>query len=130
MIKPLNNTKLVNRNKDKNRKDAKMSKAVQFGELIFLSGQVADKTKGKGTAEQTKEVLEVIENILNSSSSSRDHILHAMIHLTKDASFNEMNEAWNKFIGDGNEPARTTVEVELYAPDCLIEITVIATCKG
>ncbi len=127
MINPIENNMQIKRNKDDNRTDAKMSKSVQFSNLVFLSGQVADKTRGKDTFEQTAEVLEIIENILNSSSSSKNNILHAMVHLTKDASFNGMNDAWNIFIDDGNEPSRTTVEAELYAPDCLVEITVIAT---
>lgn len=116
----------LTRSRDESRLDAKMSKAVTVGGLVFLSGQVAHHTQGQGIREQTNEVLKIIEQILLSSSSSKDRILHATVHLTKEASFSGMNEAWNEFIGDGHEPARTTVEASLYAPDCLIEITVVA----
>jgi len=118
----------IYRKKDLKRLDAKMSLFSIAENVVFLSGQVAEKTRLKGTEDQTLEVLEIIEGILKSAGSSRTSILHATIHLTNGASFDDMNKAWNKFIGDGHEPSRTTVQAELYAPNCLIEITVIASC--
>ncbi len=104
----------------------RMSKAVVHGDTIYLAGQVADATKGKGVAEQTAEVLGIIDAILLQAGSDKTRILSATIYLTDIATFAQMNSEWDKWVSAGNTPARATVEAKLAAPDYKVEISVIA----
>jgi enamine deaminase RidA (YjgF/YER057c/UK114 family) len=121
---------MITRTRDFSRQDAAMSKVVRVGGLLFLSGQVANDTRNGSVFEQTSEILSLIDGILQQVGSSRRDILHATVHLSRRASFSAMNAAWNEFIEPDNEPARTTVQAELYASGCDVEITVVAAVKS
>ena len=54
---------------------ARMSKAVVHGDVVYTAGQVADKTKGGSVAEQTQEILGLIEEILDEAGSEKGRIL-------------------------------------------------------
>ena len=49
----------------------RMSKAVVHGNTVYLAGQVADMTKGKSVAEQTAEILAIIDGLLKEAGSDK-----------------------------------------------------------
>ena len=108
------------------RPGARMSAAVVHGNTVYLAGQVADKSKGASVAEQTKEVLSIIDGLLAEAGSDKSKILSATIYLPDIATFAHMNSEWDKWVSAGNTPARATVEAKLAAPDYKVEIAVIA----
>lgn len=103
----------------------RLSAAVTFGDLVFLSGQVpGEATDASG---QTREVLARIDALLAEAGSDKDHLLSATIYLkniTED--FAAMNEVWSAWLSPGYAPSRTTVQAQLARPQVLVEITVIA----
>ena len=105
---------------------ARMSKAVVHGETIYTAGQVADKTLGASVAEQTTEILALIDAILAEAGSDKSKILSATIYLSDIATFAEMNSVWDVWLDKSNPPARATVEAKLVAPAYKVEIAVIA----
>jgi len=105
---------------------ARMSAAVVHNDTVYLAGQVADATKGKSVAEQTAEVLSVIDRLLAEAGSDKSKILSATIYLPDISTFAQMNGEWDKWVSAGNTPARATVEARLAAPDYKVEIAVIA----
>ena len=104
----------------------RMSKAVVHGSTIYLAGQVADKTKGGSVVDQTKEILSIIDELLNQAGSDKSKILSTTIWLTDISTFAEMNTAWDAWVSAGNTPARATVEARLAAPEYKVEIAIIA----
>jgi len=103
----------------------RLSAAVTFGELVFLSGQVpGDATDASG---QTAQVLEKIDALLAEAGSDKGHLLSATIYL-KDIGkdFAAMNEVWSAWLSPGQAPSRTTLQAELARPQVLVEISVIA----
>lgn len=104
----------------------RMSKAVVHGNTVYLAGQVADQTKGKSVAEQTGEILGIIDQLLAQAGSDKSKILSATIWLTDMATFAEMNSKWDAWVVQGETPARATVQAQLAAPDYKVEIAVIA----
>jgi enamine deaminase RidA (YjgF/YER057c/UK114 family) len=105
--------------------NARLSGAVTFGDLVFLSGQVPG--GALDASGQTREVLEKIDALLAEAGSDKDHLLSATIYLkniTED--FAAMNEVWSAWLSPGQAPSRTTVQAELARPQVLVEITVIA----
>ncbi|AYF51402.1 RidA family protein [Pseudomonas fluorescens] len=106
----------------------RLSGAVAFKDLVFLSGQVPG--EGVDVATQTREVLAKIDGLLAQAGSDKDHVLNATIYL-KDIGngFAPMNDVWSAWLSPGMAPTRTTLQAELARPSVLVEISVIAVRK-
>ena len=104
----------------------RMSAAVVHGSTVYLAGQVADKTAGGSVAEQTAEILGIIDGLLAQAGTDKTHLLSATIYLPDIATFAQMNGEWDKWVAPGHTPARATVEAKLAAAKYMVEIAVIA----
>jgi enamine deaminase RidA (YjgF/YER057c/UK114 family) len=105
----------------------RMSQGVARGKAIYLAGQVADKTAGGSVGEQTAEILAQIDALLDEAGSDKTKIMMATIYLADISTFGEMNAQWDKWVVEGETPARATVEAKLVAPEYKVEIAVVAT---
>ena len=103
----------------------RMSKIVSHNNTLYLSGQVADDVS-QGIEEQTKSCLSKIETLLQNSGSSKSHLLTTTIFLRDMRHFAAMNKIWNKWIIDGEKPARACVEARMARNEILVEIIVTA----
>jgi enamine deaminase RidA (YjgF/YER057c/UK114 family) len=104
----------------------RMSGAVVHGDTIYLAGQVATTTAGQSVADQTREILSIIDGLLAEAGSDKTKLLMVNIWLTDMATFQEMNGVWDAWVAQGSTPARATVEAKLAAPQFKVEIAVIA----
>jgi enamine deaminase RidA (YjgF/YER057c/UK114 family) len=104
----------------------RMSKAVVHGNIVYLAGQVAEAAAGKSVAEQTREILSMIDALLKEAGSDKTKLLSVNIWLTDIKTFAEMNQIWDAWVAPGNTPARATVEAKLEAPQFTVEIAAIA----
>ncbi len=102
----------------------RMSQAVIHGDTIYLSGQVGE--PGSSVADQTRQVLTQIEDLLAQAGSDKSKILMATIWMADMADFAEMNTVWDAWVGGKDAPARATGEAKLATPDYKVEIIVIA----
>jgi 2-iminobutanoate/2-iminopropanoate deaminase len=73
------------------------SQAVGFGDLVFVSGTVGrDLETGeisREIEEQTRQVLENLDDQLTMAGTSLDRVLKAMVFLTDMGLYEEMNKA-------------------------------------
>jgi enamine deaminase RidA (YjgF/YER057c/UK114 family) len=106
----------------------RMSEAVIHAGKVYTAGVVADTAMGKSVYEQTRDVLQQIDDILAKAGTDKTRILKANIWLTDIASFDQMNKAWDAWVVAGKTPARATVEAKLAAPGYDVEIMVEAAC--
>ncbi|RDJ22505.1 RidA family protein [Bosea caraganae] len=104
--------------------------AAIFNGIVFLAGHVPETTGRRSLAEQTEEVLALLEETLDSAGSGKERILSVQIFLTDISRISEMNEVWDKWVAPGHAPARATVEAKLASPDYAIEITAVAAKRG
>jgi enamine deaminase RidA (YjgF/YER057c/UK114 family) len=104
----------------------RMSQAVVHGHTIYLAGQVANGAAGKSVGEQTQDILNVIDGLLEKAESDKTHVLSTTIYLADMSTFAEMNAVWDKWVPSGHAPARATVEAKLAAPQFTVEIACIA----
>lgn len=104
----------------------RMSQLVVHGDLVYTAGQVALRAPGKSVAEQTKDILDKIDELLVAAGSERSKVLTATIWLADIATFAEMNSVWDAWVAPGHTPARACVEARLAAPDFTVEIQVTA----
>jgi enamine deaminase RidA (YjgF/YER057c/UK114 family) len=103
----------------------RMSMAVVHNGTAYLAGQVADDTNAD-VAGQTQQILAKIDGFLAQAGTDKTRILSANIWLSDIATFGEMNAVWDKWVAQGNTPARATVEARLATPAYKVEIAVIA----
>ncbi len=105
----------------------RMSQAVVHGNTVYLAGQVAQNAPGGSISEQTTDILQAIEKLLEQGGSSKANILSATIWLTSMDDFAEMNGVWDAWVDTNNPPARACVESpRLATPDFQVEIMVTA----
>jgi enamine deaminase RidA (YjgF/YER057c/UK114 family) len=102
---------------------ARMSEAVIHGQTVYLAGQVGE---GATVAEQTKDCLRQVDEILAKAGTSKENILQTIIWLADMADFAEMNAVWDQWVPQGHTPARATGEAKLAAPKYKVEIIVTA----
>nr|WP_047167150.1 RidA family protein [Sphingomonas sp. Y57] len=102
----------------------RMSQAVIHGNTVYLAGQVG--APGASVTEQTKAVLASVENLLERTGSSRNHLLSATIWLADMADFAEMNAVWDAWIAGFPAPARATGEAKLASPEYRVEVIITA----
>ena len=81
---------------------------------------------GGTVAEQTRDILARLEELLAMGGSSKERILTATIWLSDIAAFEEMNAVWDAWVAPGHTPARACVEARLAAPQFTVEIQVTA----
>jgi len=104
----------------------RMSQAVKHGGVVYTAGQVAQRAPGAPVAEQTRDILARIDELLAEAGTDKSKLLSATIWLADIATFNEMNGVWDAWVDPANTPARACVESKLAAPQFTVEIGVIA----
>jgi enamine deaminase RidA (YjgF/YER057c/UK114 family) len=104
----------------------RMSKVVVHGDTVYLAGLIADKTLGQSLAEQTREILSLIDGFLAKAGTDKSKLLTATIWLSDIRTVDEMNKVWDAWVAPGQAPARACIEALLQGPDKKIEIQVTA----
>jgi 2-iminobutanoate/2-iminopropanoate deaminase len=105
-----------------------LSKAIQAGDFVFLTGQIpfldgAPMTTGS-IEEQTEVVIKEIQNTLNEAGCDLSHVVKAMVWLRDRSDFPGFNEVYGKYFFK-DPPARSAVVNELLV-DVRVEVEVVA----
>lgn len=123
------NTLVFHDSHESKRQNTPFSDAVETDDFFFLSGQIGrDHSTGilaEGIQEQTKQVIENIENVLKYHNSSLDRVVKCTVILKNIEDFQAFNEVYKQYFT--NKPARTTFSAAGLAANALIEIDVIVT---
>jgi 2-iminobutanoate/2-iminopropanoate deaminase len=105
------------------------SQAIICGQLIFVSGQLpinpATGQMPGPAADQARQSLKNIEEILKAAGSSLDKVLRTGIFMTDLADFQAVNEVYASFFS-GAYPARSTVQVAALPRGASVEIEAVA----
>ncbi|MHA6160297.1 Rid family detoxifying hydrolase [Pseudomonas sichuanensis] len=99
------------------------SQAVQMGELVFLTGQIAlhpEKMElAQGIEAQTVQVLENLQAVARASGGSFSDVGKLTIYLTELSHFGVVNEIMSRYF-EAPYPARATVGVSALALNALV----------
>ena len=106
------------------------SQAIQSGNMLFVSGQIAiEKSSGKIiTSDIEAETVQVMANlaeILKSAGTDFGSIVKTTIFLRDMDNFPRVNEVYGRYFNEA-PPARETVEVSRLPKDVNVEISCIA----
>lgn len=107
------------------------SQAVQCGQLLFISGQIAlHPQNGNLVTEdihaETRQVMENLQAILSAAGLGFSHVVKASIFLSDMELFSQVNEVYGTFFKE-NFPARETIAVKGLPRNVHIEISMIAS---
>ena len=107
------------------------SQAVQTGNLLFVSGQVAiDPTTGNiETSDIKAETIQVMKNleaVLTEAGYQFSNVVKTTIFLSDMNLFGAVNEVYGSYFSS-NFPARETVAVKGLPKNVNVEISVIAS---
>jgi 2-iminobutanoate/2-iminopropanoate deaminase len=107
-----------------------LSSGIQFGRLLFVSGQGAHDPKTHKVVEgpfsnQVRQCLENVKTVLEAGGSSLDRVLKCLVFLTDISKFQEMNEVYHTFFPT-DPPARSTVAVKDLPGESPVEIECVA----
>mgnify|MGYP006419444647 FL=1 len=105
------------------------SQAVQWGDVVFISGQIPlDPENGQlnnATFEdETNQVLDNLEAICQEAGGTLDHILKLTIYLTDLSKFDVVNSMMASRFSEPF-PARATVEISKLPKEVSIEMDAI-----
>ena len=105
------------------------SQAVQFGDLLFVSGQIPlDPQTGDlvdGDIEvQTRQVMENLKAIIESAGMNLQNVLKCSCFLSSMDNFVKFNSIYDAYFKE-SLPARETVEVGRLPKDVLVEVSAI-----
>ena len=104
----------------------RMSQMVIHNNTVYTAGQVAQRAGGGTTTEQTRNILEQIDELLEKAGTDKSRLLSATIWITDMNDFAEMNAVWDAWVSPGNAPCRACVEARLASPKFTVEIMVTA----
>lgn len=105
------------------------SQAIQFGNLLFVSGQIPlDPGTGNLVAgdieAQTRQVMDNLKAIVAAAGMTLADALKATCFLKNMGDFAKFNGVYAGYFGD-TPPARETVEVARLPRDVLVEVALI-----
>ncbi len=101
--------------------------AIHHG-TIYLAGQVADDAT-QDIRGQTRQVLAMVDKLLNEAHTDNAHILMVTIYLADMADFDGMNAVWDDWVAPGDAPPRATVQAKLARPEWKVEVVVTAALR-
>ena len=105
------------------------AQAVRYGDLLFVSGQIAiDPETGQIVEDdievQTKQVMENLQAIITAAGMTLQNVLKCSCFLKDMEDFVKFNDVYSRFFAE-SLPARETVEVGRLPKDAQVEISAI-----
>jgi 2-iminobutanoate/2-iminopropanoate deaminase len=108
------------------------SHAVRFGNLVFVSGQLATRPDGSQTAhlpfeDQVRQALENVLAVLRSAGATKDDVLKTTAYIVAVERWPRFDAIYAEVMGNAR-PARTVVPVAELHYGYLVEIDAVAAC--
>jgi 2-iminobutanoate/2-iminopropanoate deaminase len=106
------------------------SQAIQAGNMLFISGQIAiHRATGnlitENIEDETRQVMANLEMILKAAGQNFSNVVKTSIFLKDMNNFPKVNDVYGQFFKT-QPPARETVEVSRLPKDVNVEISCIA----
>ncbi|MBS1782351.1 MAG: RidA family protein [Bacteroidetes bacterium] len=107
------------------------NQAVQIGNMLFVSGQIAlDPTDGSlhegDVKTETEIVMKNLHAILQAAGMDFRNVVKTSIFLMDMGKFADVNEVYGRYFENETAPARETIQVAGLPKGVQVEISVIA----
>ncbi len=105
--------------------EKRYSDVAVYNGVAYLAGQVPTDSS-MDIVGQTRQVLQVIDQLLAEAGSDKSKILMVQIFLSDLADYDGMNSAWDEWVAVHHAPPRATMQAKLADPLWKVEIVVTA----
>jgi len=110
------------------------NQAVEFGDIIFVSGQIAiDQSTGKlmqdSIEAETRQVMKNLKLVLSAGGRDFEDVLKVSVFVKDMNMYSRINAVYAEFFNEDTAPARELVEVANLPKFVNIEISLIAGKK-
>lgn len=110
------------------------SQAIQVGEWLYCSGQIAldpdsGELVGENELEQTQQVMKNLKAVIEAAGGGLDKIVKTTIYLTDMTAFPQVNDIYGEALGE-HRPARATVGVASLPKGAKVEIGAVVYLGG
>lgn len=107
------------------------NQAVQFGNILFVSGQIAlDPQTGNliqgSIEEETEQVMRNLKAILEEAGLGFEDVIKCSVFVSDMHQYSRINAVYSKYFKEDSAPARELVEVANLPKFVNIEISLIA----
>ncbi|MDP2160413.1 MAG: Rid family detoxifying hydrolase [Flavobacterium sp.] len=107
------------------------NQAVQFGNTLFISGQIAINPETNelilDTIEnETNQIMLNLKAILNAAEMTFENVVKTSIFLNDMHNFSKVNTVYGNYFNEETAPARETVQVSALPKFVNVEISMIA----
>ena len=109
----------------RNGGNGRRSLSVEYNGLLYTSGITSTDLEADITG-QARDVLRVLDNILQRHGIDKNRVLTAAVTLADMADYGAFNAVWDEWVIDGFEPARSVTEGRLAVPEYKVKIAVTA----
>jgi enamine deaminase RidA (YjgF/YER057c/UK114 family) len=116
-------------NIERHHTGSRISRVVVHNGIAYLAGILALQKAGGTVAEQTRDILGMIDRLLAEVGTDKSRLLTASIFLADIRTAEEMNEVWEAWLPEGAAPARTTVEGRATSRQHAVKIAVTAAIR-
>lgn len=108
--------------------NGRRSTCTAYGGMVYLSG-ITTVDLEADIAGQARDVFTQIDRLLAANGSDKHCVLSANVILADMADYGNFNAAWDEWVTDGYEPARTVFGGRLALPEYRIKVAVVAAQK-
>lgn len=105
--------------------NGRMSKCTAHDELVYVSG-ITTVALEAGMREQARDVFAQIDKLLALNDTDKTRVLFANVTLSSMEDYGDFNAAWDEWVMDGFEPARSVTEGKLPLAEYRLEISLTA----
>jgi 2-iminobutanoate/2-iminopropanoate deaminase len=107
------------------------NQAILKDNILFISGQIAldpisMKLNNDSIENETNQVMMNLKNILEEANMNFNNVVKTTIFLSDMDLFKKVNNIYEEYIVEGEEPARETMAVKTLPMNVNVEISMIA----
>ncbi len=105
--------------------NGRRSTCVAYGGILYVSGITTVDLQADTTG-QARDIFAQIDKLLASFGTDKHRVLTATVYLASMDDYGALNAAWDEWVTDGYEPARSVVQARLALPDYKVKIALTA----
>jgi len=104
----------------------RISRVVVHNKVAYTAGILALEKRNGSVAEQTEDILKMIDRLLEEAGTNKTRLLSSTVWLADIRTAEEMNEVWDTWVPIDCAPARSTIEGRPTSSAHSVKITVTA----
>ena len=104
--------------------NGRRSSCVAYNGVLYISG-ITTVLLEADTAGQADNIFEQLDKLMAYNGTDKSRMLSATVWLADIADYGDFNHAWDSWVVEGSEPARSVVEADLSIPEYRLKVSLI-----